>query len=310
MEFLKWGQKQVRQFALNLTETEFRTEEATNNEPWGPHGSEMAKLAQEANHPDKYREMMGVIAQRLSSKDDNWRQVYKALLLLEHLIKHGPIRVARDIQANVDFLNRLQCFEYKDKTGRDFGMNVRNRAKELVELVSNEERLEEAREKARINRDKYKGASKTDLRFNEIASKSSSSYDHTTPKRVVLGGKEETEVDPFEATRKRIDKLKASEKEEVPMMKKTISQKKEPKRLSQVKVNPEIAATFVKLSNNVSTSTTVVQPTVDLLSELEENLNSTDSAPFASSFLPEDTSNDEWADFITSEGKIHPLMQD
>lgn len=108
MEFLKWGQKQIRQFALNLTETEIRVEEATNNDPWGPHGSEMAKIAEEAADPDKYREIMAVIARRLTDTEENWRQVYKALLLLEHLVKHGPIKVARDTQANSNVLISLQ----------------------------------------------------------------------------------------------------------------------------------------------------------------------------------------------------------
>ena len=33
---------QVKQMALNLTDLEVKVEEATNNEPWGPHGSVMA----------------------------------------------------------------------------------------------------------------------------------------------------------------------------------------------------------------------------------------------------------------------------
>ena len=32
----------VKQMALNLTDLEVKVEEATNNEPWGPHGSVMA----------------------------------------------------------------------------------------------------------------------------------------------------------------------------------------------------------------------------------------------------------------------------
>lgn len=108
MEFIKWGQKQVRQFALNLTETEVRVEEATNNDPWGPHGSEMSKIAEEALDSEKYREIMTVIARRLTDTGENWRHVYKALLLLEHLVKHGPTKVARDTLANSTILHQLQ----------------------------------------------------------------------------------------------------------------------------------------------------------------------------------------------------------
>lgn len=312
MDFIKWGQKQVRQFALNLTETELRTEEATNNDPWGPHGSEMSKLAEEALDHEKYREIMGIIARRLNDTGENWRHVYKALLLLEHLIKHGPIRVARDTQANGDLLRSLQSFEYKDKTGRDQGLNVRNRAKELVALVSDGEKLEEARENARINRDKYKGASKTEMKFMDSGTRSIPSYTQATPKRVVYEAKEEEatdEPDPFEATRKRIEKLKATEKEETPTtMKVTVPQKKEPKKLSQVKVNPEIAATFVKYTNTVSSTSTTApsaQNDMDLLGGLEDNFSSFEPPTQSPSFFTStESENVEWADFTTTQGRV------
>lgn len=43
----------VKQMALNLTDLEVKVEEATNNEPWGPHGSTMAGACRSAySHPD------------------------------------------------------------------------------------------------------------------------------------------------------------------------------------------------------------------------------------------------------------------
>lgn len=32
----------VKQYALNMTPLEIKVDEATNNEPWGPHGTAMA----------------------------------------------------------------------------------------------------------------------------------------------------------------------------------------------------------------------------------------------------------------------------
>lgn len=40
--YLKTLSTKVKQMALNLTDIEVKVEEATNNEPWGPHGSAMA----------------------------------------------------------------------------------------------------------------------------------------------------------------------------------------------------------------------------------------------------------------------------
>ena len=39
--YLKGITNKVKQYALNLSEIELKVEEATNNEPWGPHGTVM-----------------------------------------------------------------------------------------------------------------------------------------------------------------------------------------------------------------------------------------------------------------------------
>lgn len=36
---------------------------------------------------------MGVIARRLQDQGEDWRHVYKSLLLLEYMSKHGPQKV-------------------------------------------------------------------------------------------------------------------------------------------------------------------------------------------------------------------------
>lgn len=38
-----WGNK-AKQYALNLTDIEIKTEQATNNDPWGPHGTAMGGM--------------------------------------------------------------------------------------------------------------------------------------------------------------------------------------------------------------------------------------------------------------------------
>ena len=40
--YLKGIGNKVKQVALQLTEIEVKVEDATNNEPWGPHGKDMA----------------------------------------------------------------------------------------------------------------------------------------------------------------------------------------------------------------------------------------------------------------------------
>lgn len=40
-----------------------------------------------------YKQIMGVIARRLQDSGESWRHVYKSLLLLEFMAKHGPQKV-------------------------------------------------------------------------------------------------------------------------------------------------------------------------------------------------------------------------
>ena len=124
----------------------------------------MAEICEACFDPVGYRQVLGVIARRLQEKDDRWRMAYKALLLLEYLIKHGPDKVWRDVQQSGSVLQRLQRFEYVDDNQRDHGVNVRHRAQEIQELVADEGRVREERRKAAENKAKYSGYSASQMR--------------------------------------------------------------------------------------------------------------------------------------------------
>lgn len=65
---------------LNVSEIELKTLDATNAEAWGPHGSAMQEIAQAAQDPENYSQIMGILHQRLQEKDENWRLCYKVRL--------------------------------------------------------------------------------------------------------------------------------------------------------------------------------------------------------------------------------------
>ena len=50
-------------------------------------------------------------------------------------------------------------YQHVDDKGKDQGINVRNRAKEIVLLLQSNDRIKEERAKAKSNRDKYVGVS-------------------------------------------------------------------------------------------------------------------------------------------------------
>src|SRR3954466_9931378 len=101
---------------------------------------------------------MPMIYRRFTEKSaEEWRQIYKALQLLEFLIKHGSERVIDDARSHVSLLKMLRQFHFIDSNGKDQGINVRNRAKELADLLSDVDRIRTERKKARANRNKFGG---------------------------------------------------------------------------------------------------------------------------------------------------------
>lgn len=143
---------------MNFTEMEAKVREATNNEPWGASSTLMQEIANGTFNYQTLNEIMPMIYRRFTEKTaEEWRQIYKALQLLEFLIKHGSERVIDDARSHITLLKMLRQFHYIDQNGKDQGINVRNRAKELAELLSDVDRIRAERKKARSTRGKYTG---------------------------------------------------------------------------------------------------------------------------------------------------------
>ncbi|KAI4169057.1 MAG: hypothetical protein LQ343_005990 [Gyalolechia ehrenbergii] len=81
----------------------------------------------------------------------------KGLQLLEFLVKNGSERVIDDARSHMSLLKMLRQFHFIDQNGKDQGVNVRNRSKELTELLSDVDRIRAERKKARSNRNKFGG---------------------------------------------------------------------------------------------------------------------------------------------------------
>ncbi|XP_018439786.2 clathrin interactor EPSIN 2 [Raphanus sativus] len=150
--------REVNKKVLKVPGIEQKVLDATSNEPWGPHGSLLADLAQASRNYHEYQLIMGVIWKRLSDTGKNWRHVYKALTVLEYMVGHGSERVIDEIRERAYQISTLSDFQYIDSGGRDQGSNVRKKSQSLVALVNDKERIAEVREKAAANRDKYRSS--------------------------------------------------------------------------------------------------------------------------------------------------------
>ncbi|TEY57648.1 hypothetical protein BOTCAL_0210g00090 [Botryotinia calthae] len=155
---LKAGVRKVQNAVMNYTEMEAKVREATNNEPWGASSSLMQEIANGTYNYQLLNEIMPMIYKRFTEKAaEEWRQIYKGLQLLEFLIKNGSERVIDDARSHLTLLKMLRQFHFIDQNGKDQGVNVRNRAKELAELLSDVDRIRAERKKARATRNKYTG---------------------------------------------------------------------------------------------------------------------------------------------------------
>ncbi|CAK7200623.1 Epsin-3, clathrin recruitment and traffic between the Golgi and endosome [Sporothrix eucalyptigena] len=155
---IKAGVRKVQNAVMNYTEMESKVREATNNEPWGASSTLMQEIANGTFNYQTLNEIMPMIYRRFTEKSaEEWRQIYKALQLLEFLIKHGSERVIDDARSHLTLLKMLRQFHFIDANGKDQGINVRNRAKELAELLGDVDRIRTERKKARANKGKYTG---------------------------------------------------------------------------------------------------------------------------------------------------------
>ncbi|XP_048869172.1 epsin-3 [Brienomyrus brachyistius] len=150
--------RQVKNIVHNYSEAEIKVREATSNDPWGPPSSLMSEISDMTFNVVAFTEVMGMIWKRLNDHGKNWRHVYKALTLLDYLMKTGSERVAQQCRENAFTIQTLRDFQYVDRDGKDQGVNVREKAKQLVALMRDEERLRTERAQALKTKERMAGA--------------------------------------------------------------------------------------------------------------------------------------------------------
>ncbi|XP_033945353.2 epsin-2 isoform X1 [Pseudochaenichthys georgianus] len=140
--------RQMKNMVNNYSDAEKKVRESTSNDPWGPSSSLMSEIADLTYNVVAFSEIMSMIWKRLNDHGKNWRHVYKALTLLDYLIKTGSERVALQCKENIFAIQTLKDFQFIDRDGKDQGINVREKSKQLVVLLKDEERLKGERSQA------------------------------------------------------------------------------------------------------------------------------------------------------------------
>ncbi|KAI8971873.1 hypothetical protein BDF20DRAFT_915625 [Mycotypha africana] len=146
--------RSIKNLAKGFSDVQIKVREATSNDPWGPSGTLMNEIAQLTYNESDFIEIMDMIDKRLNDKGKNWRHVFKALLLLDYCLHVGSENVVLYAKENVYVVKTLKEFQHIDDTGKDVGANVRQKAKDITNLLMDDARLKEERRSRQGMRDR------------------------------------------------------------------------------------------------------------------------------------------------------------
>lgn len=139
------------------TEVETRIYEALSHKNWGSSSTLMNEISRDSFNYESYTTITKIMWESLQNqRPAAWRVVFKALTLLEHLVKNGSERCVDDARNHSHILRALFNFNYYEGT-TDRGIGVREKSKLIVELIGDDERVREERTKAAQLREKFGG---------------------------------------------------------------------------------------------------------------------------------------------------------
>jgi epsin len=100
---------------------------------------------------------MEMLDKRLNDKGKNWRHVFKSLTVLDYLLHAGSENVVIYFRDNIYIIKTLKEFQYVDEYGKDQGANVRQKAKDITNLLQDDARLRQERRSRAHMRDRMLG---------------------------------------------------------------------------------------------------------------------------------------------------------
>lgn len=123
-------------FGLTTSSIEKKVREATRDDGWKPSERVLMEIA-DATHSYKHLPIiMNIIWKRLNDHNRNWKKLYKGLLVLEYILKHGSEQVRVEVQVRKVEVQTLTMFQHgKTFDGKDIGLHVRDKAKEILEWL-------------------------------------------------------------------------------------------------------------------------------------------------------------------------------
>ncbi|KAJ0248332.1 ENTH/VHS family protein [Hirschfeldia incana] len=148
--FFKEKLKTARLVLTDVTPLQLMTEEATDGESCGPNTQTLGSISRAAFEFEDYLQIVSVLHKRLANFDQrNWRMAYNSLIVVEHLLTHGPESVSDEFQGDKDVISQMQTFQQIDEKGFNWGLSVRRKAEKVLKLLEKGDLLKEERKRAR-----------------------------------------------------------------------------------------------------------------------------------------------------------------
>ncbi|KAF3454713.1 hypothetical protein FNV43_RR05161 [Rhamnella rubrinervis] len=148
--FLKEKIKTARLALTDVTPAQLRTEEATSGNPWAPDTRTLGSISRAAFELEDYTRIVEILHKRLLKFErKNWNVAYNSLIVLEHLLTHGPESVAEEFQGDKDVIGDMESFQYIDEKGFNWGLTVRKKSERILKLLQKGPLLKEERDRAR-----------------------------------------------------------------------------------------------------------------------------------------------------------------
>ncbi|TGZ84466.1 ENTH-domain-containing protein [Ascodesmis nigricans] len=143
--------RSVKNVTKGYSNTQVKVRNATSNDPWGPTAPEMAEIAMMTfSGTTDFFEIMDMLDKRLNDKGKNWRHVLKSLKVLDYCLHEGHENVVIWAKENMFLIKTLQEFQHLDEDGLDQGMNIRVAAKDLTNLLQDDQRLQHERQDRKL----------------------------------------------------------------------------------------------------------------------------------------------------------------
>lgn len=174
--------RSIKNVANGYSSVQVLVRNATSNDPSGPTTYEMEEIASYTNqsHSD-FLEIMDMLDRRLNDKGKNWRHVAKSLTVLDYLVRYGSEKCVLWLKDNLYIVKTLREFIHFDEMNNDQGAIIRVKAKELVSLLNNDERLRHERELAAAHTSSGGGSRRRNnnnrSRTNTVSRRNNDPYD-------------------------------------------------------------------------------------------------------------------------------------